>query len=74
MADTKTMFYQSRCLNMKGHTFDFSGGSDLNSPFADNEMCLHLFGAVTFPSCSNYVLSRTTVKIQTATGKMQLIS
>ena len=35
--------------------------SDINPEIADNEMCDHLFGAVPFPSNSNFALKRTAV-------------
>ena len=32
---------------------------DINSEIVDHEMCVHLFGAVSSPSSSNYALKRT---------------
>ena len=32
---------------------------DINSEIADHEMCVHLFGAVSSPSSSNYILKKT---------------
>ena len=33
----------------------------INSETADHEMCVHLFGAVSSPSSSNFALKRTDV-------------
>ena len=33
--------------------------SDINKSIVDHEMCVHVFGGVSSPSCSNYALRKT---------------
>ena len=35
--------------------------SDLSKKLIDHEMCVHIFGGTSPPSCSNYVLKRTSI-------------
>ena len=49
-------------LRIKGFTKIFVvGNGDIRNPIEDHEMCVHLFGGILSPICSNYALKRTSV-------------
>ena len=61
MADIQVMYCQvkvpeSHRLNLR---YLWGKEDDIHSEIADCEMCVHLFGAVSSPSSSNYALKRT---------------
>ena len=61
MADIQAMYCQvkvpeSHRLNLR---YLWGKEDDIHSEIADCEMCVHLFGAVSSPSSSNYALKRT---------------
>ena len=43
--------------------------SDVNKSIVDHEMRVHVFGGVSSPSCSNYVLRKTVQRNQEEYGK-----
>jgi hypothetical protein len=61
MADIEAMFYQ---VNVPMNQRDFLRfvwwpDGDLTKPMEEYRMTVHIFGAVSSPSCSNYALRRT---------------
>ena len=61
MADIESMFYQVR---VPSNDVDFLRflwwpNGDVHQPLAEYRMAVHLFGAVSSPSCANYALKRT---------------
>ena len=64
MADIQAMFYQVRVPeNQRSHLrYLWWSESDINSEIVDHEMCVHVFGAVSSPSRSNYALRKTAVE------------
>jgi len=61
MADIEAMFYQVRVPDSQCSFLRFVWWPDGNvdSDLEDYEMTVHLFGAVSSPSCANYALKRT---------------
>ena len=61
MADIEGMFHQ---VQVSEHNLDFLHflwwpNNDINLPLAEYRMKVHLFGAVSSPSCANYALKKT---------------
>ena len=59
MADMQAMFCQEKQISFLRFLWWDKG--NLDSEITDHEMCLHLFGAVSSPSCSNYALRKSAV-------------
>ena len=61
MADIESMFYQVHVPEKHQDYLRFVWwpGGDLSKEPIDHQMCVHLFGATSSPSCSNYALRRT---------------
>ena len=60
MADIQAMFYQVK-VREKQRSFlrMLWWEGNLDSEIEDHEMCVHLFGAVSSPSSSNYALRKS---------------
>ena len=58
MADIEAMFYQVKVPKNQRGFFQFLWweDGDTSRPFERYEMCVHVFGATSSPSCSNYAL------------------
>ena len=61
MADIESMFYQ---VNVLENQRDFPRfvrwpNGDLSKPMEEYRMTVHIFGAVSSPSCSNFALRKT---------------
>ena len=63
IADIEAMFHQVHIPDDQRSllTFLWWENGDINNPVEDYEMCVHLFGGVSSPSCCNYALKRTSV-------------
>ena len=61
MADIDAMFYQVKVAEKHRSFLRFLWweDSDINKSIVDHEMCAHVFGCVSSPSCSNYALRKT---------------
>ena len=61
MADIEAMFYQVKVAEKHRSFLRFLWweDSDINKSIVDHEMCVHVFGGVSSPSCSNYALRKT---------------
>ena len=59
MADMQAMFYQMKVPEKQ--RFLWWNEGNLDSEIKDHEMCVHLFGSVSSPSSSNYVLRKATI-------------
>lgn len=61
MSDVKSMFYQVRVTEADKDFLRFLWwpNGDLNKEIAEYRMTVHLFGAVSSPSCARYALRRT---------------
>ena len=61
MADIEAMFYQMKVVEKHRSFLRFLWweDSDINKGLMDQEMCAHVFGGVSSPSCSNYALRKT---------------
>ena len=61
IADAEAMFHQVRVPEDQRSLLRFLWweNRDIRNPIKDHEMCVHLFGGISSPSCSNYVLRRT---------------
>ena len=57
------MFNQVRVLEDQRSLLRFFWweNGDIRNPIKDHEMCAHLFGEISSPSCSNYALEQTSV-------------
>ena len=55
------MFYQLKVAEKRRSFLRFLWweNSDINKSIVDHEMCVHVFGGVSSPSCSNYALRKT---------------
>ena len=64
VADIEKMFFQVLVSKEHRSLFHFSWWQDgnLSKKLIDHEMCVHVFGGTSSPSCSNYVLKRTSGK------------
>ena len=71
VADIEKMFFQ--VLFSKEHrsllSFSWWQEGDLPKKLIDHEMCVHVFCGTSSPSCSNYVLKRTSVDGEDQFGK-----
>ena len=63
IADIEAMFYQVRIPPEQRSYLRFLWWKDIETKdeIADFEMCAHVFGGTSSPSCSNYALKRTAV-------------
>ena len=61
MGDIEAMFYQFRIPKCQRNMLRFLWweGSNLNYQPTDNQMCVHVTGGPSSPSCCNYALKRT---------------
>ena len=61
MADIEAMFHQVKVAEKYRSFLRFLWWeeSDINKFIVDHEMCVHVFGGVSSPSCSNYALRKT---------------
>ena len=61
MADIEAMFYHVKTAERHRSLLRFLWweDSDINKDIVDHEMCVHVFGGVSSPSCSNYALEKT---------------
>ena len=62
-ADIESMFYQIRVPEEQRSFLRFLWwpGGDLTKPIKEYEMCVHVFGAISSPSCANFVLKQTAI-------------
>ena len=72
MADIEAMFYQVKippdqrsCLRFLWWT-----KSDINKEVIGFEMCTHVFGGTSSPSCSNFALKKTAIDNEKKSGEM----
>ena len=70
MADIQAMYYQVKVPESQRPYLRYLlwKEGDINSKIVDHELCVHLFGAVSSPSSSNYVLKRTAVDSSSSFG------
>ena len=63
IADDEAMFHQVRVAGDQRSLLRFLWweNGNIRNPIKDHEMCVHLFGGISSPSCSNYALKRTSV-------------
>ena len=63
IADVETMVHQVRVPEDQRSLLRFLWwkNGDIRNPIKDHEMCMHLFGTILSPSCSNYSLKRVSV-------------
>ncbi len=61
MADVESMFYQVRVPEEDADMLRFLwwSGGNLNAPIEEYRMMVHLFGAMSSPSCASYALRKT---------------
>ena len=61
MADIESMFYQVKVPKEHYNYLRFLWwpGGDVNGKLKEFQMCVHLFGAISSPSCANYALRKT---------------
>ena len=61
MADIQSMFYQVRVdpADRDLLRYIWWSGGDISKPPQTYRMCVHVFGAISSPSCANFVLKRT---------------
>ena len=61
MADIESMFYQVRIPEHQRSFLRFLWWPDgeLQNEVCEYEMCVHLFGATSSPSCCNFALKKT---------------
>ena len=71
VADTEKMFFQVYVSNEYRSLLCFlwCQDGDISRESIDHEMCVHVFGGTSSPSCSNYALKGTTVDGETKFGK-----
>ena len=71
MADIEAMFYQVRVpeTQLDFLRFVWWPDGDLNSDLEDYQMTVHLFGAVSSPSCANFALRKTAFDNESDWGK-----
>lgn len=72
MADIEAMFYQVRVPPEQRNFLRLLWwkDSDFRKKIIDHEMCVHLFGGTSSPSCSNYAVKRTAADNQKEFGKL----
>ena len=70
MADIQAMYYQVKVPESQRSCLRYLWWKegDKNSEIVDHEMCIHLFGAVSSPSSSDYALKRTAVDNSSSFG------
>ena len=70
MADIQAMYYEVKVSESQRSYIRYLWWkeSDINAEIVDHEMCVHLFGAVSSPSSSNYALKRTAVDNSSSFG------
>jgi hypothetical protein len=70
MADIESMFYQVRVKEEHKAFLRFLWwpNGDLSQDLTEFQMNVHLFGAISSPSCSNYALRRTADKFEEEEG------
>ena len=70
IADIEAMFHQVHIPDDQRSLLRFLWweNGDINNPVKDYEMCVHLFGGASSPSCCNYALKRTSVDYGKAFG------
>ena len=63
IADVEAVFHQVRVLEDQRSLLRFLWweNGDIRNPIKDHEMCVNLFGGISFPSYSNYALKQTSV-------------
>ena len=63
IADVEAMFHQVRVPKDQRSLLRFLWweNADIRNPIKDHEMCVHLFGGISSPSCRNYTLKQTSV-------------
>lgn len=71
MADIEGIFYQ---VKVAPEDVDFLRSlwwprGDISQPLAEYQMLVHLFGAVSSPSCANYALKKTAEDNEDRVGK-----
>ena len=71
VADIEKMFFQVLVRKEHISLFCFLWWQDgnLSKKLIDHEMCVHVFGGTSSPSCSNYVLKRTYIDGEDQFGK-----
>ena len=71
MADIKAMFYQVRILPELRSYLKFLWWKNSNNreEITDLEMCAHVFGGTSLPSCSNYALGHTSADNERQFGR-----
>ena len=70
LADIQAMFYQVKVPEKQRSFLRFLWWNEgnLDSEIRDHEMCIHLFGAVSSPSISNYALRKAAVDYSSCYG------
>ena len=73
IADDEAMFHQVRVAGDQRSLLRFLWweNGNIRNPIKDHEMCVHLFGGISSPRCSNYALKRTSVDNEKKLGLMQ---
>ena len=70
MADIEAMFYQVRIPPEQRSNVKYLWWKNINAreEILDLEMCAHVFGGTSLPSCSNYALKRTAADNERQSG------
>ena len=71
VGDIEKMFFQVLVSNEHRNLLRFLWWKDsnLSNELIDHEMCVHLFGGTSSPSCSNYALRKTSIEGENQYGK-----
>ena len=70
IADAEAMFHQVRLPEDQRSLLRFLWWENryIRNPIKDHEMCVHLFGGISSPSCSNCVLKQTSLENEKQNG------
>ena len=73
IADVEAMFHHIRASEDQMNLLRFLWweNRDIINSIKDHETCVHLFGGISFPSCSNYAMEQTSVDNGKNLGLMQ---
>ena len=63
MEDIEAMFYQVRIPKCQQRMLQFLWweGNNFNNEPTNHQMCVHVFGGASSPSCCNYALKKSTI-------------